>query len=72
MEISKQCYLEGYDKNWSVDLNTNMWMDVYKSKKYLSGLRSKNKKIVNEQQWLEFMNPKIDSLQTIYNQMRLK
>ena len=35
MEISKQCYLEGYDKNWSVDLNTNMWMDVYKSKKYV-------------------------------------
>ena len=67
MEISKQCYLEGYDKNWSVGLNTNMWMDVYKSKKYLSGLRSKNNKIVNEQQWLEFMNPKIDSLQTIYS-----
>ena len=66
-EITKQCYLKGYDKNWSVDLNTNMWMDVYKSKKYLSGLRSKRKEIVNEQQWLEFMNPKIDSLQTVYS-----
>jgi len=67
MEITKQCYLEGYDKNWKVGLNADMWKDVYRSKNYVSGLRSKNKQITNENQWLEFMNPKIDSLQNIYS-----
>ncbi len=68
IEISKQCYQKGYDKNWSVDLNTNMWMDVYQSQNYTYGLRSGNRQISNEDQWLEFMNPKIDSLQKVYSE----
>ena len=66
-EITKQCYLEGYDKNWSVDLNAEMWKDVSRSKKYASDIRSQNKNIINESQWIEFMNPQIDSLQAVYS-----
>ena len=66
-EITKQCYLEGYDKNWSVDLNAEMWRDVSRSKKYASEIRSQNKNIINESQWIEFMNPQIDSLQAVYS-----
>lgn len=67
MEITKQCYSKGYDTHWSVELNTAMWKGSSNSKKYLSRLRSKNKKIENQEQWLTFMNPKIDSLQEAYS-----
>ena len=30
-------------------------------------MRSKNKKIENQEQWLTFINPKIDSLQEAYS-----
>ena len=66
-EITKQCYLEGYDENWSVNLNAEMWRDVSRSKKYASEVRSQNKNIINESQWLDFMNPQIDSLQAVYS-----
>ena len=68
IEITKQCYLEGYDNDWSVKLNADMWQDVSKSKKYLSNIKSRNKAITNQNQWLEYMNPKIDSLQNIYSE----
>ena len=67
IEITKQCYAEGYDQNWSVDLNTQMWHDIYNSKKYLADIKSKNKQIVDQNQWMDYMNPKIDSLQKIYS-----
>ena len=67
IEITKQCYSKGYDTHWSVELNTAMWKGSSNSKKYLSRLRSKNKKIENQEQWLTFMNPKIDSLQEAYS-----
>ena len=67
IEITKQCYSKGYDTHWSVELNTAMWRGSSNSKKYLSRLRSKNKKIENQEQWLTFMNPKIDSLQEAYS-----
>ena len=67
MEITKQCYAEGYDDHWSVELNTAMWRGSSNSKQYLSRLRSKNKQISNQEQWLAFMNPKIDSLQEAYS-----
>jgi len=67
IEITKQCYSKGYDTHWSVELNTAMWKGSSNSKKYLSRLRSKNKKIENQEQWLTFMNPKIDSLQEVYS-----
>ncbi|MFL3006972.1 MAG: hypothetical protein ACJZ10_03115 [Candidatus Neomarinimicrobiota bacterium] len=66
-EITKQCYLEGYDKKWNVYLNEEMWRDVSKSKKYASKLRSQNENITSESQWIDFMNPRIDSLQTLYS-----
>ena len=67
IEITKQCYSKGYDTHWSVELNTAMWRGSSNSKKYLSRLRSKNKKIKNQEQWLTFINPKIDSLQEAYS-----
>ena len=73
LEITKQCYAEGYDQNWSVDLHTQMWHDIYSSKKYLADIKSENKQILGQNQWIEHMNPKIDSLQKIYsNQNNLK
>ena len=67
MEITKQCYAKGYDDHWSVKLNTAMWRGSLNSKQYLSRLRSKTKQIYNQEQWLAFMNPKIDSLQKVYS-----
>ena len=67
MEITKQCYAKGYDDHWSVKLNTAMWRGSSNSKQYLSRLRSKTKQIYNQEQWLAFMNPKIDSLQKVYS-----
>ena len=67
IEITKECYKRGLDKNWSVSLNYNMWQDVSKSKKYVSSLRLKNKQIDSQDEWLAFMNPLIDSLQNIYS-----
>jgi len=66
-EITKHCYGEGYDKHWSVDLNADMWRSSSSSKKYLSSIRLKNKQISSQDQWLEFMNPKMDSLQNVYS-----
>ena len=66
-EITKHCYGEGYDKHWSVDLNADMWRSSSSSKKYLSAIRLKNKQISSQDQWLEFMNPKMDSLQNVYS-----
>ena len=67
MEITKQCYAAGYDDHWSIELNTAMWRASLNSKQYLSRLRSKNKQISNQEQWLAFMNSKIDSLQEAYS-----
>ena len=67
IEITKQCYSKGYDTHRSVKLNTAMWRGSSNSKKYLSRLRSKGKMIKNQEQWLTFMNPKIDSLQEAYS-----
>ena len=67
MEITKQCYAKGYDDHWSVKLNTAMWRGSSNSKQYLSRLRSKSKQIYNQEQWLAFLNPKIDSLQKAYS-----
>ena len=66
-EITKRCYDEGYDRHWSVDLNADMWKSSSSSKKYLSSIRLKNKQITSQDQWLEFINPKMDSLQNVYS-----
>ena len=44
-----------------------MWRGSSNSKKYLSRLRFKNKKIKSQEQWLTYINPKIDSLQEAYS-----
>lgn len=67
MEITKQCYEKGYNNHWSIDLNTAMWRGSANSKKYLSRMRSNNNQIEDQEQWLAFMNPKIDSLQEVYS-----
>ncbi len=67
IEITKRCYDEGYDRHWSVDLNADMWKSSSSSKKYLSSIRLKNKQITSQDQWLEFINPKMDSLQNVYS-----
>ena len=67
IEITKECYKMGFDKNWRVKLNHEMWSDVSKSKKYLSTLRAKNKNITDQNEWLVFMNPIIDSLQSAHS-----
>ena len=69
MEITRECYKKGIDKNWSVSLNYSMWQDVSKSKKYVSSLREENKQIKKQEGWLAFMNPKVDSLQHIYSDL---
>ena len=66
-EITKQCYAKGYDKHWSVSLNEDMWRSSSNSKRYLSAVRSSNKQINDQDQWLRLMNPKIDSLQNVYS-----
>ena len=67
MEITKTSYNKGYNNRWNVKAYEEMWKDVHKSKTYLSSLRKKTKEIENQDAWLNFMNPKIDSLQERYS-----
>ena len=48
---------------WNVKVYEEMWKDVYKSKTYLASIRKDNKQIKNQENWIEFMNPRIDSFQ---------
>ncbi len=68
IEITKQCYRDGYDKYWSVGIHVDMWRDASSSRKYAAQVKSNNKQINDQEQWLEFMNPIIDSLQAVYAQ----
>ena len=67
MEITKASYSKGYDNRWNVKGYEEMWKDVHKSKTYLSLLKEKNKTIENQEAWLNFMNPIVDSLQGKYS-----
>ena len=67
MEITKTSYNKGYNNRWNVKAYEEMWKDVHKSKTYLSSLRKGSKEIENQEAWLNFMNPKIDSLQESYS-----
>ena len=67
MEITKISYNKGYNNRWNVKAYEQMWKDVHKSKTYLSSLRKGSKEIENQEAWLNFMNPKIDSLQESYS-----
>ena len=66
IEITKECYREGYDRHWSVNTYVDMWRQASSSRRYGGQVRSKHKEINNQQQWLEFMNPVIDSRQAVY------
>ena len=67
MEITKTSYNKGYNNRWNVKAYEEMWKDVHKSKTYLFSLRKESKEIENQEAWLNFMNPKIDSLQESYS-----
>ena len=67
MEITKTSYNKGYNNRWNVKAYEEMWKDAHKSKTYLSSLRKESKEIENQETWLDFMNPKIDSLQKTYS-----
>ena len=67
VEITRQCYYKGFDSRWNVKVYEEMWKDVYKSKTYLASIRKDNKQIKNQENWIEFMNPRIDSLQNLYS-----
>ncbi len=58
LEINKKCYEQGFDENWIVKSNVEMWKDAYLTKKYLEIKGLKN---------FEFLNNIIDSLQLIYS-----
>ena len=68
IEITRQCYRAGYNRHWSVNTYVDMWRQASSSRRYGGQVRSKHKEINNQQQWLEFMNPVIDSLQAVYAQ----
>ncbi|MBT3589816.1 MAG: hypothetical protein HOK52_00170 [Candidatus Marinimicrobia bacterium] len=67
IEITKKCYEQGYDKYWSVDTHVDMWRGATLSRKFTSYLRINNNHITNQDQWLDFMNPIMDSLQKKYS-----
>jgi hypothetical protein len=68
IEITRQCYRAGYNRHWSVNTYVDMWRQASSSRRYGGHVRSIHKEINNQQQWLEFMNPVIDSLQAVYAQ----
>ena len=68
IEITRQCYRAGYNRHWSVNTYVDMWRQASSSRRYGVHVRSKYKEINNQDQWLEFMNPVIDSLQAVYAQ----
>jgi hypothetical protein len=65
-EVTKECYRAGYDRDWSIELNTQMWEDVNSSLNYLNKIRFREKGELNQEQWFQMINPIIDSLQYIY------
>ena len=66
-EITEHCYREGYDDHWSVNRYVEMWNHASSSRKYSERKRSNNGQIVNQEDWLNFMNPIVDSLQVVYS-----
>ena len=66
IEITRECYRAGYNRHWSINTYVDMWRQASSSQRYGAQIRSKYKEINNQQQWLEFMNPVIDSLQKVY------
>jgi hypothetical protein len=67
IEITKQCYRNGYDEYWNVGTHVDMWRDASLSQKYAARIRSNNQQINDQEQWLDLMNPVIDSLQAVYS-----
>jgi hypothetical protein len=65
-EVTKACYRAGYDQDWSIELNTQMWEDVNSSLNYLNKIRFREKRELNQEQWFQMINPVIDSLQNVY------
>jgi hypothetical protein len=65
-EVTKACYRAGYDQDWSIGLNTQMWEDVNSSLNYLNKIRFREKGELNQEQWFQMVNPIIDSLQYVY------
>ena len=65
-DVTKACYRAGYDQDWSIELNTQMWEDVNSSLNYLNKIRFREKRELNQEQWFQMVNPIIDSLQYIY------
>ena len=66
-EITEHCYRVGYDDHWSVNRYVEMWNHASSSRKYAERKRSNNGQIVNQEDWLNFMNPIVDSLQVVYS-----
>ena len=65
-EVTKACYRAGYDQDWSIELNTQMWEDVNSSLNYLNKIRFRENRELNQEQWFQMINPIIDSLQNVY------
>ena len=65
-EVTKVCYRAGYDQDWSIKLNKQMWEDVNSSLNYLNKMRFRENRDLNQEQWFEMINPIIDSLQNVY------
>ena len=66
-EITEHCYRAGYDDHWSVNTYVGMWHHASSSRKYAELKRSNNEQIVDQEDWLNFMNPIVDSLQGVYS-----
>jgi len=67
LEITNFCYAQNIDNHWIVKSHVKMWQDANLSNLYLSNRRMKNPGIIDQNEWLELMNPVIDSLQSNYS-----
>ena len=66
-EITKKCYQSGYDNHWIVNSNLTMWRDASLSRRFSSKLRSSHDDLNEQDRWLNFINPIIDTLQETYS-----
>ena len=67
IEITKKCYQLGYDNHWIVNSNVDMWRDASLSRRFTSKLRSSDNTFKDEDKWLSFINPIVDTLQNDYS-----
>ena len=64
--ITKLCYDKGFENDWRVELNVDLWKDAYASRRFREIHGFNGSETNNE--ILDYLNPIVDSLQEKYSE----